>query len=166
MTFILDRKKEEQYSAQISDLCRQKLLGYAQTFQELAKSFDGEFVATGSDRQGLLDARKSWESRQVICSNLNEVAQIMTEMAREVFHYQPLEERKRRMLMHALRAEGIIMENICYIPNAAGKRALGITMYTARELGCFLTSARDASIQVRVTIASKCVGRRYPSKVG
>ncbi len=135
MTFILDRKKEEQYSAQISDLCRQKLLGYAQTFQELAKSFDGEFVATGSDRQGLLDARKSWESRQVICSNLNEVAQIMTEMAREVFHYQPLEERKRRMLMHALRAEGIIMENICYIPNAAGKRALGITMYTEKKGG-------------------------------
>ncbi len=36
----------------------------------------------------------------------------------------------------------------------------------ARELGCFLTSTRDASIQVRVTIASKYVGRRYPSKVG
>lgn len=135
MAFILDRKKEEQYSAQVSDLCRQKLLGYAETFQELAKSFDGEFVATCSDRQSLLDARKSWESRQVICSNLNEVAQIMTEMAREVFYYQPLEDRKRRMLLHALRAEGIIMENICYIPNAAGKRALGITMYTEKKGG-------------------------------
>lgn len=135
MAFILDRKREEQYSAQISDLCKQRLLGYAETFQELAKSFDGEFVASGSDRQSLLDARKSWESRQVICSNLNEVAQIMTEMAREVFYYQPLEERKRRMLLHALRAEGIILENICYIPNVAGKRALGITMYTEKKGG-------------------------------
>ncbi len=36
----------------------------------------------------------------------------------------------------------------------------------ARELGCFLTSARDASIQVGCMLASKCVGRRYPSKVG
>lgn len=135
MAFILDRKREEQYSAQISDLCKQRLLGYAETFQELARSFDGEFIATGSDRQSLLDARKSWESRQVICSNLNEVAQIMTEMAREVFYYQPLEERKRRMLLHALRAEGIILENICYIPDVAGKRALGITMYMEKKGG-------------------------------
>lgn len=135
MAFILERKKEEQYSAQISDLCKQRLLGYAETFQELARSFDGEFIATGSDRQSLLDARKSWESRQVICSNLHEVAQIMTDMAKEVFYYQPLEERKRRMLLHALRAEGIIMENICYIPDVAGKRALGITMYTEKKGG-------------------------------
>ena len=109
MTFILDRKREEQYSAQISDLCRQRLLGYAETFQELARSFDGEFAAAGNDRQSLLDARKSWESRQLICSNLNEMAQIMTEVAKEVFHYQPLEEKNRRMLLHALRAEGIFL---------------------------------------------------------
>ncbi|MGN1145414.1 MAG: SpoIIE family protein phosphatase [Acetatifactor sp.] len=135
MTFILDRKREEQYSAQISDLCRQRLLGYAETFQELARSFDGEFAAAGNDRQSLLDARKSWESRQLICSNLNEMAQIMTEVAKEVFHYQPLEEKKRRMLLHALRAEGIFLENICYIPNAAGKRALGVTMFTEKKGG-------------------------------
>lgn len=135
MAFITEKRKEESYSVQVSDLCKRRLLGYAETFRELAKSFDGDFVASGSDRQSTLDARKFWESRQVICSNLNEVAGIIQKVAGEVFYYQPLEEKKRRILVHALRAEGIIIEDICYIPNAAGKRGLGITMYTEKKGG-------------------------------
>ncbi len=135
MVFIAEKRKEESYSFHISDLCKRRLLGYAETFKELAKSFDGEFVASGADRQSTLDARKFWESRQVICSNLNEVSGIIQKVAGEVFYYQPLEEKKRRLLVHALRGEGIIIEDICYIPNAVGKQALGITMYTEKKGG-------------------------------
>ena len=44
MVFIMDRKRKEQYNGQISDMCRQRLLGYAETFKELSKSFNGEFT--------------------------------------------------------------------------------------------------------------------------
>ena len=158
MAIILDRKKEELYSAQISDMCKRRLLGYAETFRELSQSFNREFTCNGSDRQSILDARKFWESRQVICSNLNEVSQIIQKVAGEVFSFQPLEERKRKVLIHALRAEGIIVEDICYIPNAAGSKALGITMYTevkggrqAREVADMVSVLLRQSVEVSVT---------------
>lgn len=135
MAVILDRKKEDLYSMQISDMCRHRLLSYADTFSELAGSFNKEFDYSGSDRQSILDARKFWESRQVICSNLNEVSRIIRMVAGEVFSFRPMEERKRKMLVHALRAEGIIVEDICYMPDIAGNKALGITMYTEKKGG-------------------------------
>lgn len=135
MVFIMDRKRKEQYNGQISDMCRQRLLGYAETFKELSKSFNGEFTCNGGDRQSVLNARRFWESRQVICNNLKEVSRIIQKVAGEVTSFQPLEERKRKVLLHALRAEGIIIEDICYIPNAVGNEALGITMFTEKKGG-------------------------------
>lgn len=143
MAIILDRKKEDLYSTQVSDMCRHRLLNYADTFSELAKSFNREFTYSGNDRQSILDARKFWESRQVICSNLDEVSRIIRTVAGEVFSFQPLEDKKRKILVHALRAEGIVVEDICYIPNVAGDKAVGITMYTEKKGGIHAGEVAD-----------------------
>ena len=81
-------REKEIYTVQVPDLCKRRLLGYAETFRELARSFGGAFegTETGTDRQTFLDARKVWENRQVMGSNFSEVAQIMTEVADQVFH--------------------------------------------------------------------------------
>ncbi len=135
MTFIIERKNNLGYQGQISDLCRRKLINYAETFSDLSKSFYGEFAGSRGDRQSILDARKLWESRQVIGSNLKEVSLIIQRMANEMISYQPLEDRKRRVVIHALRAEGIIIEDICYIPDVAENPAIGVTMYTEKRGG-------------------------------
>ncbi len=117
------------------DLPRQRLFGYAESFQELAKSFGGEFVTKGEDRQKLLEDMRLWENRQVLCNNLAEVAQIMKNVAQEVFYYQPMEDKKRRMLVHLLRSEGIYAENFCYIPGVGGRQSVGINMSTRKRGG-------------------------------
>lgn len=61
-------REEELRTAQVSDLCRRKLLNYADTFNELSKSYDGEFQPAWSDRQRLLAEKRLWENRQIIRS--------------------------------------------------------------------------------------------------
>ncbi len=130
MMILASRKENEkrEQTAQVTDLCRQKLLGYAESFQELARSFDGKFEGTAEDRQGLLEERKLWENRKVICDNLNEVAQIMEKVAKEEFHYRPMESRVQRMISRALREEGIDVGNLCYFPCRNGQQAIGMSL--------------------------------------
>lgn len=143
MIFTLERhslniekqSRRDRQCAQVSELCRQRLLGYAESFQELARSFVGEFSVVTEDRQSLLEAWKLWENRQVIGKNLEEVAQIMTQVAMEELWYQPLEEKKHRMLFQSLRSEGILAENICYLPNEKGRKTIGMTLCTEKRGG-------------------------------
>lgn len=129
-----ERRRREQ-TIQMTDLCRQKLLGYAESFQELARSFDGRFEGNGEDRQSLLEERKLWENRRVICDNLNGMAQIMGRVAREEFRYEPLEGKTERMLLRALREEGIHADGLCYVPCDNGQTAVGMTLSTGRRGG-------------------------------
>ncbi|MCM1567956.1 MAG: SpoIIE family protein phosphatase [Roseburia sp.] len=127
--------EEKKQQLQMPELCRQRLLGYADSFRELAKSFEGEFEGYGEDRRSILEKHRLWENRQVICTNLNEMAQIMTQMAGEVFCYQSLQEKKARFLCHALKAEGILLENSYYIPGGEERLTLVLTLRSQRKGG-------------------------------
>ena len=142
LTSKIERQKREQ-TIQVTDLCRQKLLGYAESFRELAKSFDGQFEGNGEDRQSILEERRIWENRRVICDNLSEVAQIMTKVAKEEFRYQPMEGRNQRIIIRALREEGIKVDNLCYIPDDNGQQTVGMTMYTMRKGGRLASEVAD-----------------------
>lgn len=135
--------KKETYQVQMPEVCRQRLLGYAESFQELAGSLAGEFCYETADRQILLEERRLWENRQMLSSSLNEVSQIMERVANEVFCYEPVEEHKRRMLMHALRLEGIKAQQMCYMPEGNGRRILNITLSTDKKGGIPVREVAD-----------------------
>lgn len=126
-------EESELRTAQVSDLCRRRLLNYADSFYELARSYDREFRPEGGDRQAVLSARRLWESRQILKSHLNEMAKIMTEVACEVLCYRPMEEKKKRLLVHAMREEGIRVENPCYLSRENGGEAIVVTMSTWKK---------------------------------
>ena len=133
-------------TAQVSDLCRRRLLSYADTFYELAKSYDGEFYSNeGSweDRQSLLAERRLWENRQVIRGHLNEMARIMRSVACEVMCYRPMEERKMRLLVQAMREEGILVEGPCYAFKDDGRETVVLTMHTEKQNGISAEEAAD-----------------------
>ena len=56
---IIGKKEQERLEreqcAQISLLCRQKLMGYAESFEELGRSFHDESRIVGDDRQSILE---------------------------------------------------------------------------------------------------------------
>lgn len=129
------QRQKEVYQAQASDFCRQRLLGYAESFAELADSFQEEFRAGSEDRQGVLEERRAWENRQVLGNHLKEVANIMHRVAKEEFRYTPMEERHKRMLIRMLKEEGLHAEAICYIPDENGQRSVGMTLSTEKKGG-------------------------------
>lgn len=134
LTSRTERQKKEQM-VQVSDLCRQKLLGYAESFQELARSFDDKFIGDSEDRQSILEQKRLWENRKVICDNLSEVAQIMEKVAKEEFRYLPIENRYEKAINKILREEGIYVDNLCYLPCDSGQQAVGMTLWTTRKGG-------------------------------
>ncbi len=134
---------KELRTAQISDLCRQRLLGYADSFTELAKSFDKEFEAEVKDRETVLTERRLWENRQVISGHLNQMAKIMTEAACEELVFRPMESKRRRMLTQALAEEGIQVDGPCYIPRGNGRQAIVLTMSTHRGAKVSVDEAAD-----------------------
>ena len=146
---MMRREERELQTAQVSDLCRRRLLNYADSFYELARSYDGEFEPEQEDRETVLMERRLWENRQIISGHLAEMAKIMTEAASEVLVYWPMEGKKKKRLVQALAEEGIRVEGPCYLPREGGRQAVVLTMYTHKGARI---SAEDAADMISVLL--------------
>ena len=115
------REKQEQLSIMLSDYGRGRLLAYADSFRELSRSYRGESPweragqREGASRQQVLEERRLWENRQVLCDNLEEMSQIMARLAAEVFRLTPLPLREEKLVARALKQEGITVLDLFYI---------------------------------------------------
>ncbi len=145
-------------TAQISDLCRRRLLNYADSFYELARSYDGSFSPDTEDRQEMLSERRLWENRQILKSHLKEMAKIMTEVACEELSCRPMEDRKKRLIIHAMKEEGIRVENPCYMAGDDGTESIVLTMSTekrtsisAEEVADMISVLLNRRLQLSVT---------------
>ena len=56
-----------------------------------------------------------------MAENLSEMAQIMSEVAGEVFSYRMLGEKKKRQVVQALRSEKLDVQDIYYVKREDGK---------------------------------------------
>ena len=143
-------EKQMMQVGQVSDLCRRRLLSYAESFQELDKSYHRDLIVDSRmDRQTMLVERRLWESRQVLKSHLDEMARIMKNVAGEVFHCKPMEEKKRRLLIRAMREEGIFAENPCYLCRETGRESIVVTLSVGRRKD---VSAEDAADMISVLL--------------
>lgn len=162
--YLNSRKEREplQDHVRVPELCRQKLLHYAESFRELARSLEagaGEELsplfggrqeeqpnaqagerqgepARETDRRDVLEKKRSLENRMLISHNLCEVAEIMNQLADELFRFRPMEERYRKMLLHALRAESIYADHFCYLTEKTDDtHAISMTLYTDKKGG-------------------------------
>ncbi|MDE5950707.1 MAG: SpoIIE family protein phosphatase [Acetatifactor sp.] len=155
MLTTVGRERQEQLSMMLSDYGRGRLLAYADSFRELSRSYrgkPGQRQPEGTSRQQVLEERRLWENRQVICDNLEEMSQIMARLAAEVFRLTPLTPREEKLVVRALRQEGITVLDLFYIdqpkrdgtlqeeendqPERGGMGAtLGVHMHTQRMVG-------------------------------
>lgn len=140
-----ERERERKIAALTPEFCRQKLLGYADSFEELSRTFceNGEQADRRGDADGrhqrwyLLEEQRTLESRQVMGDNFQVIARIMKHIAEEMTACRPVEDKQKRMLTQALRTAGISMENLYYLDkeDAEGRCAIGMTMYTDKKGG-------------------------------
>lgn len=130
----LIEEKEIERSFLLSEYGKQKLMGYADSFKEIAKTLDEEFHwdGEGESRQSQLYNRKLWENRCMLAENLTEMSSVMAQVAGEVFSYRPFPEKKSKLVIQALRSENIQVCDIYYIENKDGRTRFSITMSTNR----------------------------------
>lgn len=120
---------------EISDFGKSRLMGYADSFRELAKNLEGDFEYQSDDREKMLMARNQWENRQVLCDHLVEMAQIMTKVASEVYRYRPVEERRRKIILHTLKQEGIAVKDLFYIERPGKRTGMFLSMNSVKRGG-------------------------------
>ncbi len=158
----VQREEQERYLTQISELCRQRLMGYADSFAQLARSIsteEGEYIP---DRMAFLENCRARENRLVLCSHLDEVSRIMSRVAGEAFSYSPMAEKEKRLLLKMLREEGYHGEGICYLSVGNDQRAVGILMRTDKSTGKMAENVADMLTvllhrRMRLSAASPCL---------
>lgn len=136
MKKIVDENEAEKLFL-LSEYGKRKLLTYADSFRELAKSFDKEFrwEGTEKDRTDTLYQRKLWENRCLLAENLSEMAQIMSQVAGEVFNYRMMDDKTGRKIIQMLKTEKVEVHDIYYVVRDDGRKSIGIAIRTDKPGG-------------------------------
>lgn len=119
----------------IPEYGRQKLLGYAESFKELAKLFEeddgiGEFSGDIQSRQEYIWQKKLYESKELLAEHLKEMSYIMSDVAHETYKYHLLGERKYRQISRYLKESGILLKDFFVLEKEDGHMELCLTMKT------------------------------------
>lgn len=131
---IRDADDEKAYL--LSEYGKRRLLGYAESFKELAKSFDTQFDGTLlMEREDLVLQKKLWENRCLLSENLNEVSAIMAKLAGEVFGFRAFPEKKEKQIVQAFRNEKIEVVEIYHIQPPEGKAKIGAGLRSDKQGG-------------------------------
>lgn len=138
-------KKIENTATLLPDYGKQKLLTYADSFRDLAKTFmylpqEQENTLNG-DRQDFLLQKRLLENRGLLAEHLNEMAGIMTKVAEESFRFMKPSERQIRQLSAVLKEQGIVVKDIYMIENrqkrleiTANMRLIRTSMFSVEEI--------------------------------
>ncbi|MBP3603422.1 MAG: SpoIIE family protein phosphatase [Lachnospiraceae bacterium] len=116
--------KMDSFDCILPDYGRRKLLTYADSIKELADTFreteQGEIkenTARTEDRKDYLWQRKLAENRNLMAGHLNDMAQIMTKVAKESRKCEPMSARRFKQIAHAFKEVGIQIKNLYLIEN-------------------------------------------------
>ncbi|MCH5274963.1 MAG: SpoIIE family protein phosphatase [Lachnospiraceae bacterium] len=129
----------------LSDYGRQKLLAYADSFKELARTL-GQNLAwedKAGSREDALYRKELLENRCLLAENLNEMAGVMAQMAAEVFSYRPFPAKKARQIVQTMQSEGILVNDLYYIEQEPGRTKINLTMRAERMPGVGADEAAD-----------------------
>lgn len=130
-------KGEQTFESVLPEYGRRKLLMYADSFRDLANTFTdiqeqedigGADGGQTDDRQEYLWRRRLLENRDLMADHLNEMAQIMTKVADESYHFIPMSERKMKQLAHGLKEEGVLLKELYLFEKEDGHREVNIEM--------------------------------------
>lgn len=145
----------------IPEYGRQKLLGYAESFRDLAELFEEdaqESCQKNSDRQEYLWQKKMSENKGLLAGHLKEMAYIMSDVAQETYRYHPVGERKYRKVSHYLRESGILLNHFLILENEDGHLELSLVMKTLKRENILMEDVADLlSVAMNTRI---CVSRK------
>lgn len=132
--------EREEFNSILPEYGRRKLLTYADSIRELAESFreteqSREAMAgeAGEDRKDYIWQKRLNENKNLMVEHLQEMAQIMTQLAEESRKCVPMGERRFKQISHALREVDIQLKNLYLIENEAGRMEVSLTMRNIKK---------------------------------
>lgn len=131
---------EATFDSILPEYGKKKLLMYADSFRDLANTFTdiqqqekAEVIA--ENRQEYLWKRRLLENRDLMAEHLNEMAQIMTQVAEESYRFIHMGDRKIKQLSHAMKEAGILMKEVFLLEKEDGHKEVNLVMRAAKGTG-------------------------------
>ena len=130
--------EKEEFNCILPDYGRRKLLTYADSIRELADSYKEnemeQYEGTVKvDRKDYIWQKRLHENKDLMAAHLQEMAQIMTQLAEESRRCIPMGERRFKQIAHALKEVEIQMKNLYLIENEAGYMEVSVTMRSMKK---------------------------------
>lgn len=132
----LNREDQTEGSALLPAYGRRKLLGYADSFRDLARTYtymESVNEKENADRQDCLLKRRLSENREILADHLNEVAKIITEVAQESYRLIPFRQREYKRIFKACRGNGILIRELFQMKGAGGELRLTANMKAEKK---------------------------------
>lgn len=145
------RQAERNYDraiAMIPEYSRQKLMGYAESFRDLAELFEegedtGGICIEGGNRQEYFWQKKLCESKGLLADHLKEMAFIMSDVAQETCRYRPIGERKYKKIARILKESGIALKQFLVVENDDGHLEFSLVMKAQRMESIIVEDVAD-----------------------
>lgn len=132
--------EREEFNSILPEYGRRKLLTYADSIRELAESFretenyrEINSGAAETDRRNYIWQKRLNENKDLMIAHLQEMAQIMTQLADESRRCVPMGERRFKQIAHALREVDIQIKNLYLIENEVGRMEVSLTMRAVKK---------------------------------
>ena len=125
--------RDDNRIAIIPEYGRQMLLGYAESFRDLADLFeeeesdDEDRIRKGS-RRDYIWQRRLRENQGLMAEHLKAMAHIMAEVAKTTYKYRPMGERRYRQMSKLLKESGILLQNFFELEHEDGHIEISLTM--------------------------------------
>lgn len=114
----------------VNDFGKQKLILYADSFRNLAKSYNNvdEGYKEDESRQDYMMKRRLYENREVLADHINELADILHTVADENIMIKELSPKQTKMLRHSLKSNRILMDKFCYTETETGSMQISANL--------------------------------------
>ena len=123
-------KKQELKTYLVNDLGKQKLIMYANSFRNLARTYNDmdKGIKENESRQEYIVKQKLYENREVLADHINELADVLCSVADENIIVKELTSKQSRVLMHSLKSNRILMEKFCYTEAESGAVQISVNL--------------------------------------
>lgn len=123
-------KKQELKTYLVNDLGKQKLIMYANSFRNLARTYNDmdKGIKEDESRQEYIVKQKLYENREVLADHINELADVLCSVADENIIVKELTSKQSRMLAHSLKSNRVLMDKFCYTEAESGAVQISVNL--------------------------------------
>ena len=154
--------EREEFNSILPEYGRRKLITYADSIRELAESFketenyrESIQGKPDTDRRDYVWQKRLNENKDLLVAHLQEMVQIMMQLADESRRCVPMGERRFKQIAHALKEVDIQIKNMYLIENEMGRMEVSLTMRALKKNNL---SAEEVGDLMSVLLNMRLVG--------